>query len=128
MFHFHFFLFFQIKIFIVLGLRIARILPEVFGVSSVEAPYIALHRGPVVLARDERLGMAIEQPVTLKLDTDGFVCAENSASSPFSSMIVLDIHQQDGTIFPVLDYASAGKTWTEESKMCAWMKTKKAEE
>ena len=42
------------------------------------------------------------------------------------SMIALDVIQQDGTSFPVVDYASAGKTWTEESKMCAWMKTEKA--
>ncbi|MBR5546913.1 MAG: glycoside hydrolase family 127 protein [Clostridia bacterium] len=112
---------------IVLDLRIAKILPEAFGVSSSKAPYIALHQGPVVLARDERLGMGIEQPVTLMLDENGFVCTENSAASPFSSMIALDVKQQDGTVFPVVDYASAGKTWTEESRMCAWMKIKEAE-
>ena len=67
--------------------------------------------------------MAIEQPISLKLDENGFVCAENSATPPFSCMIALDVMQQDGTTFPVVDYASAGKTWTEESKMCAWMKT-----
>lgn len=112
---------------VVLDMRVAAILPEAFGVSSEDAPYAALHRGPIVLARDERLGMAVEQAVNLRKDENGFVCAEPSAASPFDSMIALDVCQQNGTAFPVVDYASAGKTWTEESRMCAWMKVKEIE-
>ena len=112
---------------IVLDMRVEAIAPEAFGVSSADAPYIALHRGPIVLARDERLGMAVEQAIALKTDENGFICNEKSADSPFSSMIALNVYQQDETVFPVVDYASAGKTWTEDSKMCAWMKVKETE-
>ena len=113
---------------IALDMRVAKILPEALGVSSSEAPYVALHRGPVVLARDERLGMAVDQPVSLKIDKNGSVCVEKSESAPFDCMIALNVIGQNGTSFPVVDYASAGKTWTEESKMCAWMRMETADQ
>lgn len=111
---------------IVLDLRVAPIQPEAFGVSSSESPFVALHRGPILLARDNRLGMDIEQPISLKLDENGFVCTEILNTPPFDCMIALDVIQPDETSFPVVDYASAGKTWNEESRMCAWLKTAKA--
>lgn len=112
---------------LVLDMRVAPILPEAFGVSGSDAPYIALRRGPLVLARDARLGMGIALPVAPMTDDDGFVCVEKTAA-PFPCLLALNVQQTDGTAFPVVDYASAGKTWTEESAMCAWMKLQNAAE
>ena len=41
-----------------LDMRVMPVRPEDYGVSSGEAPYMALRRGPLVLARDARLGRA----------------------------------------------------------------------
>lgn len=102
------------------GICVRAVFPEAYGVSNDEAPYIALKRGAIVLARDARLGMDVSSPVSPKILGDGSVCAKEGVS-PYASEIALLIENEDGSFFPVTDYASAGKTWTEESRMCAWM-------
>ena len=102
-------------------MRTEKILPEDYGVSGAENPYVALRRGPLVLARDARLGQPVDAPVSIQTDPDGEVPAVPHLNPPFDCMLCLDVPQTDGTAFPVVDYASAGKTWSEESRMCAWM-------
>lgn len=107
---------------LVLDLNTYVITPECFGVSSSDAPYTALHRGPLVLARDERLGQHVDSPVSLNLLEDGSVQTILNSEQNFDCNIGVNVCQRDGTVLPLVDYASAGKTWTEESRMCAWMK------
>ena len=45
--------------------------------------------------------------------------------APYENILELVVPLMDGTGMHVTDYASAGKLWTEESKMAAWMLVKK---
>ena len=81
---------------------------------------MALRRGPIVLARDAQLGQCVDTPVQPVLRRDGSVQAHLCNEIPFPSQIGLRIRLTDGTFMPMVDYASAGKTWQEDSKMCAW--------
>lgn len=103
-----------------LDMRIMPIRPEDYGVSSEEAPYMALRRGPLVLARDARLGQDVDAPVRPILNEDGSIAAELTDASPVHCVVSLNVALSDGTGMPMIDYASAGKTWSDESKMCAW--------
>ena len=106
-----------------LDMRVMPIRPEDYGVSSGEAPYMALRRGPLVLARDARLGQSVDAPVELVQNDDGSVAATLSEHSPVRCVVAMDVQLADGTTMPVIDYASAGKLWTQESRMAAWMLT-----
>lgn len=50
---------------------------------------------------------------------DGSVAAALSEHSPVRCVVAMDVQLADGTTMPVIDYASAGKTWQENSRMCA---------
>jgi hypothetical protein len=41
--------------------------------------------------------------------------------APYEHILELEVPLTDGSKMHVTDYASAGKLWTEESKMAAWM-------
>ncbi len=90
------------------------------------APYhLALRRGPITLAQENRLGYSVDTPVDIAVDENGYVKAEIPANpiAPYKNMVELSVPLTDGTMMHVTDYASAGKLWTEESKMAAWMRT-----
>lgn len=81
--------------------------------------FICLRRGPMVLARDARLGDDVETSVSIRCSADGSACV-TAAAPCVNCLEAFDILQDDGTTFPVIDYASAGKTWDDQSKMAAW--------
>lgn len=101
----------------------------VIPVYDVEDPmakhHIALLRGPVVLAQDNRLGYSVDDPVTVKV-TEGYVDTEvvENKTTSFDTIMEVKVPLEDGTKMTLIDYSSAGKTWTEESKMAAWILTK----
>ncbi len=103
-----------------LDMRVMPVRPEDYGVSSGDAPFMALRRGPIILARDARLGQSVDDPVRPVIRSDGSVRTYQNRDIPFSSQISLKVCLADGTYMPMVDYASAGKTWQEDSKMCAW--------
>ena len=104
-------------------MRIRQVLPENFGISSEAAPFTAFCRGPLVLARDARLGQDIDTYLQPVLDEDG--CAEEiPTQAEFDHQLALELKQKDGSAVRVIDYASAGKTWGEESRMAAWLPVK----
>lgn len=93
--------------------------------NGVNAPYhVALYKGPVVLARDARLGEQIDKPVDIAEDADGYVDALPSDTAHFDANLEYAIPMKDGSHITVVDYASAGKTWGRDSVMTAWMATK----
>ena len=101
-----------------------------YVVSSVDYEHpdtrnhIALRRGPLMLARDNRLGGSVDEPVSVAVEPDGTVDARLLRSaSPYPCVLQARIPTADGGWFPVTDYASAGKLWTDESKMAVWIKT-----
>jgi len=93
-------------------------------VKSADAPFMALRRGPIVMARDARLGQPVDGAVKPCLEADGSVRTEAWGPAPFKSLISLAVCLADGGTMPMVDYASAGKTWQEDSKMCAWFPAK----
>lgn len=108
-----------------LDMRVKPVRPEGYGVSSGEVPYMALRRGLLVLAWDARLGQSVDAPVELVQNDDGSVAAALSEYSPLCCVVAMDVQLADGTTMPVIDYASAGKTWQEDSRMCAWIPMKR---
>ena len=87
--------------------------------------HIALRRGPVMFAQENRLGYSVDEPVEIKVNEDGFVdviLEDNIA--PYPAIVEAKVPLKDGTYMNVTDYSSAGKLWTEESKMAVWMLTR----
>ena len=84
--------------------------------------HIALLRGPVVLAQENRLGYNVDDAVTIDVK-DGYVDTEvvTEKTTPFETVLEVKIPLADGTKMTLVDYSSAGKTWSEESKMAAWI-------
>ena len=107
-----------------LDLRVMPVRPEDYGVDSKDAPFIALRRGPIVLARDARTGDFVDRAVSPVFNEDGSVRAVSRAETPFKCVVAQDIALTDGSVLPMVDYASAGKTWTDESRMAAWFAVK----
>ncbi|MBQ5772747.1 MAG: glycoside hydrolase family 127 protein [Clostridia bacterium] len=93
------------------------------------APYhVALLRGPVTLAQENRLGYSVDDPVEIAVDENGYVDAvlADSPKAPYETILEVTVPLTDGTRMTLTDYSSAGKLWTEESKMAAWILTKNA--
>lgn len=88
--------------------------------------HIALRRGPVMLAQENRLGYSVDDPIEVAVGADGYVdvALADEAAMPYPSILAAQIPLTDGSKMTVTDYASAGKLWTEESKMAVWMLTK----
>lgn len=93
--------------------------------NSVHAKdFVALYKGPVVLARDARLGEKIDIPVDIAEDADGFVEVKPTKTAHFDVNMEYAVPMKDGSFITMIDYASAGKTWNRDSVMTAWMATK----
>lgn len=88
--------------------------------------HVALRRGPVVMAQDNRLGYSVDESVALKISPEGYVdvLLPEQDTAPYEHIVEVQVPLQDGTFMTVTDYASAGRLWTEESKMAAWMRVK----
>ena len=87
--------------------------------------HIALRRGPVMLAQENRLGYSVDTPISVAVDEDGYVDVELTAGkAPYEAVVEAYVPLANGKKMLVTDYASAGKLWTDESKMAVWMLTK----
>ncbi len=87
--------------------------------------HVALRRGPIMLAQENRLGYSVDDPVDVAIDPDGYVDVKLSeGASPYKCILEATVPLEDGSKMLVTDYASAGKLWNEESKMAVWILTK----
>ncbi|MBR2403459.1 MAG: glycoside hydrolase family 127 protein [Lachnospiraceae bacterium] len=88
--------------------------------------HIALRRGPIVLAQENRLGYSVDEPVDILVREDGYVDVTfpEKPIAPYENIIELEVPLKDGGKMHVTDYASAGKLYSEESKMAVWMLTR----
>lgn len=88
--------------------------------------HIAIQRGPLMLAQENRLGYSVDDAVSVKVNEDGYVdiIIPDTKTAPYACELEAQIPTTDGGCFTVTDYASAGKLWTEESKMAVWFNTK----
>ncbi|MBE6607375.1 MAG: hypothetical protein E7633_02295 [Ruminococcaceae bacterium] len=87
--------------------------------------HLALRRGPIMLAQENRLGYSVDDPADILVNSDGYVdtVIPSSPAAPYDSIVELQIPLKNGSMMTVTDYASAGKLWTAESKMAVWMMT-----
>ena len=99
-----------------------------FDIEDPKAKHhIALKRGPVILAQDSRLGYDLEEPVDMIVGDDGVVNASlpPKDTAPYEHLVEMNVPLKNGGFMTVTDYASAGKLWTKESKIAAWILTNK---
>ena len=85
--------------------------------------FAALRRGPLILARDKRLGEEPDSPASPLCGADGTVAAVHT-DAPFPHLVALSVPDAGGGAFRVVDYASAGKTLDEHSRCGCWFPTK----
>ena len=87
--------------------------------------HIALRRGPIMLAQENRLGYNVDDPIEVLVNPDGYVDVSIEDNiAPYKAIVEAKVPLADGTFMNVTDYSSAGKLWSEESKMAVWMLTK----
>ena len=87
--------------------------------------HVAFRRGPIMLAKENRLGYPVEDAMDLKVNPDGTVddvLIENS-EIPYACILGVKVPLNNGEYVKLSDYASAGKLWTEENKMAVWLLT-----
>ncbi len=101
-----------------------RILPAYEKDDPLAKERIALRRGPVFLAQENRLGCNVDEATAFEIGEDGYVEVEVSDKVPFRHLVGAEVPLKDGSKMLLCDYASAGKLWTEESKMAVWMLSK----
>ena len=83
--------------------------------------HIALRRGPVILAQDNRLGYSVDNPTQIFVE-DGFASfVSTEGEAPYGNLVEGRVKLADGGELLLTDYASAGKTFDERSKMAAWI-------
>lgn len=101
------------------------VIPKFDEEDPIAKNHIALRRGPIILAQENRLGYSVDTPVSIEVDKDGYVDVEIPVkdTAPYSHIVEARVPLKGGERMNVTDYASAGKLWTEESKMAAWMLT-----
>jgi len=91
---------------------------RVLRAADGSRPYAAVARGPVVLARDARLGQeAIGEPVAGFGDDGSFVPLDAIAPPPGITMAF----RAGASQVRLCDYASAGNSWTPDSRYRVWM-------
>lgn len=87
--------------------------------AAPRGAYCAIVRGPLVLARDSRLEADTDAAVEIAADAAGKIGAV--AQPTLSAQVHCRIPTSDGGSFPVIDYASAGATWDERSRLRVWL-------
>ena len=80
--------------------------------------YTAFFYGPIALARDARIE-PVGEPISGNIDLSQFRQIECSA---FPNECAFELYAENQTI-RLVDYASAGKTWSDQSRMEVWIPT-----
>ncbi|MBR0509337.1 MAG: glycoside hydrolase family 127 protein [Clostridia bacterium] len=99
--------------------RANYMVPRVITAPAGAERFYALRRGPLVLARDRRLSDP-DLKAEVLCDENGFVQLTPLESISFPCQAAFCVPQADGGSFPVVDYASAGKTMDEASRCGCW--------
>ncbi len=89
--------------------------------SPAEADgFRALVRGPIVLARDKRLGGNIHEKVNIQADGEGYV-AVRPLEPTIPALMQFAVPTVGGGSFQVVDFATSGNTWDEQSERVTWI-------
>jgi len=94
------------------------------AVSSGSAEFNA--NGNSAKQEENRLGYSVDDSVSILVEEDGYVdiTIPKTEIAPYEHILEVEVPLKDGSKMHVTDYASAGKPWTQESKMAAWMLVK----
>lgn len=90
------------------------------GSPTSSDAFRALTRGPIVLARDKRLGADVHEEVEIQAGADGYVALTPMALATAAHM-QFAVPTTTGGSFPVIDFASAGNTWDAQSEYVTWI-------
>ena len=96
-----------------------------YDAEDPEAKYhVALRRGPIILAAENRLGYSVDAAFDVAVGDDGYVDAlpAEEEIAPYQHILEVEVPLRAGGRMHLTDYASAGKLWNEESKMAAWIR------
>lgn len=82
--------------------------------------HIALMRGPIMLAQENRLGFDMTKPANIVLD--GCDCADAvlTDGAPYESIVCVKVKTAGGDMM-LTDYSSAGKLYTPENTVAVWI-------
>ena len=101
---------------------IERVLPPTGAVN--EDLFAAYRRGPIVLAADKRVTDP-DAVLDVKCNENGIVSEEFSYCTEIPEhKICREVSLTNGEKIRLIDYASAGKTWEENSRTAAWLRRK----
>jgi len=84
--------------------------------------FFALTRGPLVLAADERI--VGEEPVCEPVINAKGKVPYKRTSVGVRHNLAVEVPTADGKTLTLIDYASAGADWDNETKIAAWIRTK----
>ena len=89
--------------------------------SPKEADHFrALVRGPVVLARDKRLGENIHEQVDIQADSEGYVLVMPMTET-IPALMQFTVPIVGGGSIQVIDFATSGNTWDGRSERVTWI-------
>ncbi len=101
------------------------IVGRVVNSSDDAKNYVAITRGPLVLAGDERLASVDTEPIELWYDIYDKIDITATKKAKFDTLCEFSVKLKDNKKITLVDYASAGSDWTK--KCAAWLKTKDIE-
>jgi len=84
-------------------------------------PHYSLRKGPLVLAVDTEVAPFDFDQRTQPAEENGSVPAV-AAPLPGEHLLALNVELADGSALPVIDYASAGKSWNDQYPIACWLK------
>ena len=109
-----------------MDIQVERILPPM-GADNEEL-FAAYRRGPIVLAADARL---VDPRSVIDIDCNADGLAEGKlvyCPEIRDSIICVELNTVNGEKVRLIDYSSAGKTWTKDSECAAWLYKKEFSE
>lgn len=90
------------------------------GTPEKATNFQALVRGPLVLARDKRLGGDVHEEVDIATDAEGYVTV-TPLSSTIPARFQCAVPTTGGGSFPVIDFETSGNTWDAQSERVTWI-------
>lgn len=102
-----------------LPMQLRRVLPPAGAVN--EDVFAAYQYGPLVMAADKRITDP-DAVLDICCDEQGIVAAKAVYCPEIRDVhLCLEVPLCNGGTVRLVDYASAGKTWSEDSRMAAWL-------
>lgn len=100
------------------------VIPTYDKEDELAKKHVALRRGPIMLAHENRLGYDIMEPIDIEVNEAGYVDVTlTDENIPYDYIVAVNVPLKNGKKIMLTDYSSAGKLWNEESKMAVWMVT-----